>query len=71
MTTRPAIRGNAHPQLTEDRRRLVDALRKTLPLIARGRIEGAYTNTAAGPQYADRVLAGCEALLRELGEEYP
>ena len=59
---------NAYPQLVADRARLIAALQKTNELVARGHVEGAYNAIAAGPQYAERVMAATASLLRELGE---
>ena len=59
---------NVYPQLIADRARLIEALQKTNELVARGHVEGAYNAIAAGPQYAERVMAATASLLRELGE---
>ena len=59
---------NTYPQLVADRARLIAALQKTNELVARGHVEGAYNAIAAGPQYAERVMAATASLLRELGE---
>ena len=59
---------DAYPQLVADRAQLIEALQKTNELVARGHVEGAYNAIAAGPQYAERVMAATASLLRELGE---
>jgi hypothetical protein len=42
---------------------MLDALSKCIPLIARGMNEGAFNDIVAGPEYAARILASCEALI--------
>ena len=64
----PLAAARTYPQLVADRARLIAALQKTNELVARGHVEGAYNAIAAGPQYAERVMAATASLLRELGE---